>query len=93
MKVPIGYVALSYLVNNTSAKAVSIDGVEPTLENTYQGKYNVWGFEHMYTKGEASGVTDSFLQFISGDTFSSKVEAMGYGVASKMSDTAVKSHQ
>jgi phosphate transport system substrate-binding protein len=89
----IGYVALSYLVNNTSAQAVSIDGVEPTLENTYQGKYNVWGFEHMYTKGEASGVTDSFLQFISGDTFSSKVEAMGYGVASKMSDTAVKSHQ
>lgn len=28
---------------------LSIDGVAPTLENTYSGKYPVWGFEHVYT--------------------------------------------
>lgn len=88
----IGYVALSYLTNNTKATAVSIDGNEATLENTYSGKYNVWGFEHMYTNGEATGAVDAFLQFIVGDTFAEKIESMGYGVASKMSDTAVSSH-
>lgn len=35
----IGYVALSYLVSNPGVDTVSIDGVEPTLENTYAGKY------------------------------------------------------
>ena len=45
----IGYVALPYLLNNDSVGVVSIDGVEPTLENTYNGKYSVWGYEHIYT--------------------------------------------
>ena len=53
----IGYVALSYLVNNDAVAAVSIDGVEPTLENTYNGTYKVWGYEHMYTNGEGSSST------------------------------------
>lgn len=46
----IGYVALSYLVDNKDVDAVSIDGVAPTLENTYNGTYKVWTMEHMYTK-------------------------------------------
>ncbi|WP_296899069.1 phosphate ABC transporter substrate-binding protein, partial [uncultured Megamonas sp.] len=47
----IGYVALSYLVNNQDVATVAVDGVAPTLENTYNGTYPVWGYEHMYTKG------------------------------------------
>lgn len=89
----IGYVALSYLVNNSAATGVSIDGVAPTLENTYNGSYKIWGFEHMYTKGDGSAAAQDFIKFITGDTFSAKVEAMGYGVASKMSSTAVSSHK
>jgi phosphate transport system substrate-binding protein len=89
----IGYVALSYLVNNSSAVGVSIDGTAPTLQNTYNGSYKVWGFEHMYTKGDGSEAAQDFIKFITGDTFSSKVEAMGYGVASKMSSEAVSSHK
>ena len=44
----IGYVALSYLVDNDDVDTVAIDGVEPTLENTYSGDYKVWTFEHMH---------------------------------------------
>ena len=47
----IGYVALSYLVDNKDVDTIAIDGVEPTLENTYSGDYKVWTFEHMYTNG------------------------------------------
>ena len=46
----IGYVALSYLTGDAGVATVAIDGAEPTLENTYAGKYPVWTFEHMYTK-------------------------------------------
>ena len=53
----IGYVALSYLTGDAGVETVAIDDVEPTLENTYSGKYPVWTFEHMYTKGEPNEVT------------------------------------
>ena len=55
----IGYVALSYLTGDAGVETVAIDDVEPTLENTYSGKYPVWTFEHMYTKGEPNEVTKS----------------------------------
>lgn len=80
----IGYVALSYLINNTAVKTVSIDGVAPTLENTYAGKYNVWGYEHMYTKGDASGVAKALIEYMQSDEYGRQMEAMGYNVASKM---------
>lgn len=89
----IGYVALSYLTDNKDVSAVSIDGVEPTLENTYNGKYKVWSYEHMYTKGEARGAVKAFIDYISGDSYADEVEKMGYGVASKLSDAAKKTHE
>lgn len=83
----IGYVALSYLVDNDDVATVSIDGVEPTLENTYSGDYKVWTFEHMYTKGDADEVTQAFLDYIMSDEFGSHMEELGYGVSSKMENT------
>lgn len=80
----IGYVALPYLVNNKDVAAVAIDGVEPTLENTYSGKYKVWGYEHMYTKGEPTGAVKAFLDYILSDEYGVEIEKQGYGVSSKM---------
>ncbi len=83
----IGYVALSYLVDDPGVSTVAIDGVEPTLENTYAGKYPVWTFEHMYTNGEPNEVCDAFLKYIMSDEYGSKMESLGYGVSSKMTVT------
>jgi phosphate transport system substrate-binding protein len=80
----IGYVALSYLINNTSVSTVGIDGVDPTLDNVYSGKYKVWGYEHMYTKGEATDAVKAFLDYMQSDDYSSAVETLGYNVTSKM---------
>ena len=88
----IGYVALSYLVNNDKVATVSIDGVAPTLENTYNGTYKVWGYEHMYTNGAGSDATQAFINYMTGDEFASQIETMGYGVATKMSAEAVAAH-
>lgn len=83
----IGYVALSYLTGDPGVSTVSIDGVEPTLENTYSGKYPVWTFEHMYTNGEPNKVCDAFLKYIMSDEYGAKMEDLGYGVSSKMTVT------
>lgn len=83
----IGYVALSYLMNNNTVTPLAIDGVEPTLDNVYNGKYPVWGYEHMYTKGEATGVVKAFIDFIMSKDYSADIERQGYGVASKMKVT------
>lgn len=80
----IGYIALSYLVNNKDVVALGIDGVAPTLENTYNGTYPVWGYEHMYTKGEPTGAVKAFLDYVVSDEYGVEIEKQGYGVSSKM---------
>lgn len=83
----IGYVALSYLIGDPGVSTVAIDGVEPTLENTYSGEYPVWTYEHMYTKGEPNEVCDAFIKYIMSDEYGANMEALGYGVSSKMTVT------
>lgn len=83
----IGYVALSYLVDNKDVDAVSIDGVAPTLENTYNGTYKVWTMEHIYTKGKGSKADKAFIKYIMSDDFAKTCEKLGYGVSSKMEST------
>ena len=61
----------------------------PTLENTYSGKYPVWTYEHMYTKGTPNETTQKFLDYIMSDEYGKKMESLGYGVSSKMQ---VKEH-
>ncbi len=87
----IGYVAMSYF--NDDIQPLAIDGVEPTLENTYNGTYLVWGYEHMYTKGEATDTVKAFIDYMMSDDFASEIENAGYGVTSKLSETAVDSHK
>ncbi|HRX58240.1 MAG TPA: phosphate ABC transporter substrate-binding protein [Eubacteriales bacterium] len=89
----IGYVALSYLVNNDNVQAVSINGVAPTLENMYNGTYLVWGYEHMYTNGAGSEAAQAFIAYMMSDEFAEHIEAMGYGASSKLSADAIASHE
>ena len=79
----IAYLAFSYLTDN-SVTALSIDGVKPNYENVYSGKYGVWGYEHMYTNGEATGAAKSFINYIESADFEKTVTEKGYGIAKKM---------
>ena len=47
----------------------------------------------MYTNGEGSDAAQAFINYMMGDEFGESIEAMGYGVSSRMSDEAVKSHE
>lgn len=61
----ISYLALSYVDN--SVKALKYEGVEPTVQNIIDGKYPIWSYEHMYTKGEPKGAVKAFLDFMLSD--------------------------
>jgi len=79
----IGYLAFSYF--DDSIKVLNIDGVEPTADNIYVGKYKVWAYEHSYTKGEAVGLTKEFLNYMMSDEIQdSIIPEMGYIPVSKM---------
>lgn len=80
----IGYVALPYVIKDTTVEKLSIDGVAPTLENTYSGKYPVWGFEHVYTAQNEKPAVKAFLDYVLGEEYGKRIEELGYGVSSKM---------
>ncbi|MBK0036332.1 MULTISPECIES: phosphate ABC transporter substrate-binding protein PstS [unclassified Enterococcus] len=61
----ISYVAFSYVTDEVNV--LSIDGVEPTIENVTTNDWKVWAYEHMYTKGEPTGLTAEFLEYMLSD--------------------------
>ena len=74
----IGYLAFSYFNDDSVVKA-SIDGVEATNENVQNGKFPIWAYEHMYTKGQPKGLTKQFLDYIlSDDAQNTLVAEQGY---------------
>ncbi len=78
----ISYLALSY-VDNT-VKAIKYEGVEPNVDNVKSGTYPIWSYEHMYTKGEATGAAKAFIDFMMSDEFKSSIVELGYIPTSDM---------
>ena len=83
----ISYVPFPYIKDNADVvAAAAIDGVEPTNEFIYDGTYQIWGYEHMYTKGEPTNPTvKSFLTFMESTGAETQMEEMNYGIISKLS--------
>lgn len=73
----ISYLAFSYIDDSTNT--LSIDQVKPTEENVASNDWKIWSYEHMYTKGEATGLTKSFLAYMmSAEVQDELVNKMGY---------------
>jgi len=58
----IGYISVGYL--DDTVAPVSLDGVFPTLENVRKGNYKISRGLYMNTKGEPSGLTRLFIDYI-----------------------------
>ncbi len=63
----IGYIDLAYV--NSDMKAVKINDVEPTTDNVINGKYKVWSYGYYMTKGQPTGATKAFIEYVQSKTF------------------------
>lgn len=79
----VGYLAFSYL--DDSILALSLDGIEPKAENIYTGDYKVWAYQHSYTKGEPTGASKAFIEYMmKPEVQATVVVEMGYIPISEM---------
>lgn len=63
----IGYIDLPYVTSKM--KALSINGVAPTEKNVLNGSYKVWGIGYYMTKGQPTGATKAFIEYIQSSKF------------------------
>ncbi|MBB5336694.1 phosphate ABC transporter substrate-binding protein [Pectinatus brassicae] len=79
----IGYVDAPYA--DKSVKVLDMDGVKYSAQAIIDGKYHVYGYGHMYTKGEPKGAVKAFIDYVMSDAFQNEyVEKLGFIPVSKM---------
>lgn len=78
----IGYVDVPYLAPSYKVNALKIGGVAYSSDTIKDGTYTLFGQEHMYTKGEATGVTKAFLDYIVSKEFTDKEDVLALGFLS-----------
>lgn len=80
----IGYVDAAYL-QPEKFNALKLDGVAYSPDAVIGGKWPVYAYEYMYTKGEPTGATKAFLDFVLSKEFQeTTVEQTGFIPISKM---------
>ncbi|HEN6171616.1 TPA: phosphate ABC transporter substrate-binding protein PstS family protein [Streptococcus agalactiae] len=73
----ISYLAFAYV--DKSVGTLKLNGFAPTAKNVTNDNWKLWSYEHMYTKGNETGLTKEFLDYMKSDKVqSSIVQHMGY---------------
>jgi phosphate transport system substrate-binding protein len=71
----ITYMALSFADPELRVFSLKTDGgaVDATPASITGGQYPIWSYEHMYTKGEPTGATKQFIDYMLSPDFQEKV--------------------
>jgi len=72
----IGYLSIGYV--DETVNAVTLDGIEPTQENAKEGTFKVTRKLYMNTKGEPTGLTRAFIDYIMSRDGAEIVRSKGY---------------
>jgi len=79
----IGYVDAAYV--DQTVKGLAYNGVKFSLENVTSGKYPVYTFGRMYTKGQPTGAVKAFIDYATSKEFQeSYAEKQGFIPLTKM---------
>lgn len=58
----ISYTSFSYV--NDQVRALNLNGIKPEAKNVIDNRWQIWSYEHMYTKGKPNQQTQQFLDYI-----------------------------
>lgn len=90
----IGYETMPYV---SSMRKLKVDfgrgPVDCTYANVDNGSYKIWGYEHLYTKGQAKPTAQAFIDFVMSQDFQSTILANGYGLSGDVPDSVGASHK
>lgn len=62
----ISYISFPY-ANDQQITKLSIDGVKPNNKNVTTNRWQLWSYEHMYTKGKPNQATQNFIDYMLAD--------------------------
>ena len=75
----IGYVTLGGAqAAGSTVLILKIDGQDPTPANVATNAYKFWNIEHMYTKGQPSGLTQAFLNYMTSPDANAIAESLKF---------------
>lgn len=72
----IGYVGLAYV--EPRVKAISVEGVAPSIETVRSGRYPLKRELFFYTRGEPQGLAKSFIDFVLSKDGQRLIQQVGY---------------
>lgn len=88
----IGYVALGP-AKKSGLTTLSIDGNAPTADLVKNNTYKFWNIEHMYTKGDATGLAQALINYMTSDYGKSQATSLDFVSITDMSSPALQAHQ
>lgn len=89
----IGYITLGS-AKSLSLTPVSIDGNSPSDSSLVENNtYKFWNIEHMYTKGQPSGLTQAFLDYMFSSQAQTEESNLSFLSTTQMSPAAIQAHQ
>ncbi|MDQ6660119.1 MAG: hypothetical protein M3Z24_04045, partial [Chloroflexota bacterium] len=90
----IGYVTLGAAqAEGSKLTILQIDGSAPTEDLVKNNTYKFWNIEHMYTKGQASGLAQALIDYMSSSSARDLASNLKFILKSDMSATALQAHQ
>lgn len=94
----IGYISTSFIGQggkyNGQIMPLCIDGHKPSPTDVASNAYKFWNFEHMFTKGQPTGLASSFIKYILSSDFQQKdLPSLYFMSASQLNAAAKQSHQ
>ena len=72
---------------------LNIDGNAPTATLVESNTYKFWNIEHMYTKGQATGLAQSLINYMTSSDAESSASDLKFLLLKDMSQTAIQAHQ
>ena len=71
----VTYVSMSY-TKDKPVTVLKVNGIAPTPDNVRTGKYPIWSYEHIFTKGKAKPEVENFINYIANNN--EVLQKLGY---------------